>query len=326
MGMQMNLKQLLFTFILVSIPLSASADVVVLKSGDVLNGKLVSEDETTYTVELPYAGNVKLQKDGVLSLTKGTAAANTSAALQSTLSAVNQSMNLAGIGTERKEEKKYGKAYKYESRVAGAASIADGNTNTRKYHIDGEFQARNKDNRFTARGEYNYGESESIRDADNSSATLKYDRFLGKKYYAYANLGYLRDDFQELDGRYNTGAGLGYEFFNTDTSSLDVEAGPNYVHEDFANGNKNDFIAGRWAVDFDHHIIKDRLIFFHLHEGLVSLKNSKDLIIQGETGLSLPVTDHWEARTQVNTDWDNSPAVGKEDFDTTYIFGFGYRW
>lgn len=308
------------------VPLSVQADTIVLKSGDVLNGRLIGEDTKTYKVELPYAGTVSLEKEGVISITKGKQTTDTSAALKSTLSAVNKSVGLAGVGSSQREAKTYGDTYEYESRVAGAGAITDGNSNTSTYHLDGELIARNRDNRYTARGEHNFGEAEGIRNTDDTSASLKYDRFLSKKHYAYTNLGYLRDNFQDLDGRYSAGVGVGYEVFNTGLTSLDIEAGPSLVHEDFSNGNKEDFPAGRWAVDFEQTIVEDRLVFFHLHEGLVSLKDSKDLVIQSETGVYLPVTKHWEARVQVNSDWDNSPAAGRENFDSTYLAGFGYRW
>ncbi len=301
----------------------AASDTIVLKSGDVLHGTLIVEDNTTHVIRLPYAGDISLQKHNIVSVTRSDAPTNQQDALTATAEAIQPHVTIDPPAPAKIE---YGETYHYKSRVAAAGSVADGNTNNKTLHLEGEVEARNKLNRYTGKADYRFGESEGVENEDNYGASLQYDRFLSERWYAYGRAAYLHDDFQNLDHRYTFGTGLGHQIYDEPTRSLSIEAGPNYVHEDFTDGGSEDFIAGRWAVDYEEHITPERLIFFHSHEGLVNLDDTADVLIRSKTGFYVPVTDKWEARVQLNNEWDNVPASGREKFDSTYLFGAGYRW
>ncbi|MBW2351539.1 MAG: DUF481 domain-containing protein [Deltaproteobacteria bacterium] len=66
--------------------------------------------------------------------------------------------------------------------------------------------------------------------------------------------------------------------------------------------------------------------FFHFHEGLLGLEDTKDLIIRSRTGLRFPLRKNFLASAQFHYDLDNSPALGREKEDKKYILTLGYSW
>ncbi|NIO22132.1 MAG: DUF481 domain-containing protein, partial [Candidatus Aenigmarchaeota archaeon] len=93
--------------------------------------------------------------------------------------------------------------------------------------------ARSKRQRFTVGGRYNYGETDGEITTRNALGRLKYDFFVWKRLYTYAQARFERDDFQDLNFRSTMGFGVGYQIFDTERTSLFAEVGVSYFNEDF---------------------------------------------------------------------------------------------
>ena len=102
--------------------------------------------------------------------------------------------------------------------------------------------------------------------------------------------------------------------------------GINYVNEDFIKAADDSYGAGRWALDFKHFMFGRLFQVFHRHQGLLSLKDTGDVVVRSQTGLLLPLRGGLHATAQMNLDWDNSPAPGTKKTDTTYLLKVGYGW
>ena len=109
----------------------------------------------------------------------------------------------------------------------------------------------------------------------------------------------------------------GYQFYETSITNLYLEAGINYVTEDYITVPDNNYTSGRWAVNFDRYYLDKTLQFFHFHEGYGSLENSNDFFIKSRTGIRIPLFSKINASMQVNLDWDNNPPPGRKHFDKT---------
>ena len=205
----------------------------------------------------------------------------------------------------------------------GAAAF-DGNTDKKSFHGDAEVIARSKNNRVTIGGAFDWAEDRGTESTNSGIAYGKYDHFISEKWYAYANTSFETDRFQDLDLRTTLGAGMGYQFIESDRTQLSFEAGPSFVNEDYKTGMDNSFAAGRWALRFDHWLYRRVIQFFHHQEGLISFDNIDDVFIRTRTGLRLPVYKGFAITTEIDVDYDNVPSAGKEKTDTVYLLNLGY--
>lgn len=215
-------------------------------------------------------------------------------------------------------------------RLSGRAnvglSLRDGNSDGRNIHVDGEIVVRAPPHRFTAGAIHNRAEADGVETEDNVSAHLKYDRHFTRRWYAFANASFSEDRFKDLDLKTAAGVGAGFQVFESAGRNLSLEAGPNYVHEDYISAADNEYSAARWALRFDQTLAGRSAQVFHRHEVLAGLEDEEDIAATAETGLRLLLTTGLNATFQVNWVWDNTPAAGTERADTTYLFTLGYAW
>ena len=214
--------------------------------------------------------------------------------------------------------------------VSGAVNLGfmgtQGNSDTMQLHADFESVFKGKTTRYTLGAEINH-ESESGRNTvANWQAYTKYDIFLTTKWYLFANLGFERDRFKDINLRTNLGPGTGYYVWKSDWRNLALEGGLNYVNEDLIAAPDRYYGAGRWSVDLDYFVYRRVAQFFHRHVGLVGPESGGNVIIRSKTGFRLPLTDHLTATVQVEVDWDSDPPPGAQSTDTRYVVKAGYLW
>ena len=66
--------------------------------------------------------------------------------------------------------------------------------------------------------------------------------------------------------------------------------------------------------------------FFHWDEAFLNTDDSEDIWLRSRTGLRFPIYKGLTWTVQYNLDWDNSPAPGLEEKDTTLLFTLGYQF
>jgi putative salt-induced outer membrane protein YdiY len=196
-----------------------------------------------------------------------------------------------------------------------------------------DFVARGDTLRLTLMGRYIYGETSGQVVARNALGTIKLDFFITKRFYWFANAYFEQDTFQDLKLRTALGTGPGYQFidkgdFGGIFSELTfyAEGGVAYFNEDFRTPTREDksSVRARWAVNLNWPIVKDRIAFYHNHEGYPSLENAKDFYILTNTGAALNVNAHFIIKPQVTWRYNNAPAPGTTRSDTIYLITFGY--
>lgn len=205
-------------------------------------------------------------------------------------------------------------------------SKATGNTDTQTFHADAGIIARAGNNKFSAGAEYNQAANTGSESSNNLFIYSQYDHYFMPSWYASLFTDFTKDRFQDLNFRSTYGTGIGHEVWNSKRSFFSAEIGVAYTVEDFKTGEDREFMAGRWAIDYNYWLLEDRLQFFHDHEGIASLENAGDVILRSHTGLKLPVYQGFDLLVQLDWDHDTKPAEGTEKSDTRYIVGVGYNW
>ncbi len=317
------------------------ADEIVLKNGDKLTGKVVSMEKGKLVFNTSYAGDItidwatvksmKTDAPTALLLSNGTLIKGSVAPAEGDKVVVDTASSLGTPPLDLAEVTAVNPKYlPQEVKLSGRANVAvaarSGNTNTSTYNLNGEVQARTNKSRYTLGGEFNREEDEGRRTVNNGLAYAKYDHFLTKKLYFYANTVFEKDKMADLNLRSSLGVGLGYQVWESHKTNLSLEAGLSYVNEDYDAGDDNNYAAFRWALDYDRYIWNDFLQFFHFHEGMIGLESTSDITIRSRTGLRMPLKNGFTATAQYNWDWDNTPAPGNDSVDEAFIVGLGYQF
>ena len=175
-------------------------------------------------------------------------------------------------------------------------------------------------------GEVHREENKGVSTEENDLAYLEYNRFISERWYAFGNLRYSRDPFKALSYRYAFGAGMGYQVWQSELSNLSLELGPNYVVEDTDIKGERDYVAARWALNFDYWIWPGHMQLYHYHEIFSRVDAPDETFLTTRSGLRLPIAGGLAASVEYSWDWDNDPDPGKQEEDTRLLFKLGYHW
>lgn len=325
-------------FLSLAVALPAVADEVLLKNGDRISGTIIKKDNGFLSIKTAYAGEVKVDWAFVASVqaeaplvvllnSKEIVKANTITddTPQQAL-ASKQSVKKADVKLVNPPPYLAGGGVLWNGRLNIGASSSDGNTDTQNGHASGEIGARTQKERYRLRGTYNWASDLGQETENNMEGVFKADHFLSEKWFVSGRTAAYKDRFQDLNLRATLGASTGYQFFESRLRNFYVEAGVDYVYEDYRASEDKEYPAARWGLGYDAFIYREKIQFFHEHGLLVSLEDTEDMMLESETGLRFHVTGNLNSTMQVNYDWNNSPGRDKERGDTKYIFTLGYSW
>jgi putative salt-induced outer membrane protein YdiY len=329
-------------FCILTVP-PACADEIVLANGDRLTGKIVRKETDTLVFNTPYAGDLSIawanirrittdhpvsvyiedgnkligtlhsEDDGSVIVTSGETLTSNAVPIAQ-LRYINPSAEVSGEGA------------KVTGHINAGLSSSSGNTVSRRSYLDTETVARTRDNRYTLGGRASRAADHGIESESYWIAYMKYDHFLTKKWYAYANGNFENDKFKDIRLRSTLGLGSGYQFVESEKANLSLEGGVTYVNTDFIVAEDDSYPAARWAVKFDHLLGNSKVRFFHAHETYVSLEDVQKVFVRSQTGLRVPLFKNLNATAQYNVDWDNNPTQGRVRTDKTLLLTLGYNW
>ncbi|MFV1921064.1 MAG: YdiY family protein [Methylotenera sp.] len=336
--------KLLKTIAIVSIIINqtANADTIKLKNGDVLTGTVIKKETDKLVFKTKYTGEIKITWADIASLSTDKPVTVMLANDASFTGEIKQSdegrakIKLSGLNTNADLDLKdlayinpspevsgKGVAWSGYANLGGATS--QGNTDNSQIRFDTEAIARTKQNRYTIGAYVNRAKADGESTAFNSKGYMQYDHFLTKQWYVYANGSLENDKFRDINLRSSAGIGSGYQFYEQENLNLSIEGGVNYISTDFKLAEDDRYASGRWALKYDQ-LVFQSVKFFHQHEVLVSLEDVANTLVFSKTGLRVPIANNLNASTQLNLDYANQPAQGRERMDRTLIFSLGYGW
>jgi putative salt-induced outer membrane protein YdiY len=313
------------------------ADQVTLDNGDRLTGKVKKLADGKVVINTDYAGDVKIDTKHVVSLetdSEMTVVLDDDTRLYGRVSGSGQTLEVSDGGATvemahvaaLQAGHLTGKEWKFSGRFSLGASESSGNTDARNLNWDGEGVARQGKNRYTLGGRGNYASNQSAETDNNTIVYMQYDRFLSKKWYAYANASFENDRFSDIRLRTSVGGGLGYQWIETPRTNLALEAGPTYVYTDYYTQATEQNPAARLVTKFDYWLWQDVVQFFNTNEFYPSLEDYDNSFLRSQLGFRFPLVDHFIATAQLNLDWNGNPPPGKVKLDQTVILNVGYTW
>lgn len=324
---------------------TAKADQVVFNNGDRLSGTIISmRDARTLYFRSNIAGDMRIGWGDVSELYDDNlnmiAIPEAPPPLVSPLTGINDSAVQTWTQTTEKGRPKTpaisgenstetledDNAFKWSGRANLGGRLDDGNSRSKAVTFDADIKARDDDNRFNFGGKANWEEDEGEETDNNQMAFASYDRFLNEKYFIGGKLQFERDKFEDLDLRSRVGLYNGYQFYERDDLNLQIKAGSEYIHEKFNNGNTDSDIAASWGLDYDQKFYEGVFQLFHKHGLSVPVTTTDAFLFDSESGIRVPVGKHLTGTAQVDFDWDNDPAPGISEDDTSYSLKLGYEW
>jgi putative salt-induced outer membrane protein YdiY len=317
---------------------TAMADVVTMKNQDRISGKVVGMAGGKLTIETSYAGKLIIDWDQVAGLvTDQPIRVKLSDGSQAAGLAVEAGKDILSLtGTEKKQAalaqvEAINPPDRRKLRIKGQVNlgtdIRTGNTEKQRLDADGRVVFRwGVVHRIRVGGEVHREENKSVSTVENDLAYMEYNRFISERWYAFGNLRYSRDPFKSLSYRYAFGAGMGFQIWQSDITNLSLELGPNYVVEDESRRGEREYVAARWALNFDYWLWPGRVQLYHYHEIFSRVDAPDETFLTTRTGLSVPIGGGIAASVEYSWDWDNDPAPGKLEEDTRLLFKLGYHW
>ena len=318
----------------------AVADVVTLKSGDRLTGKITGGDSGSLKFASDAAGDIALKVGDIAEIV---ATSELPVALKDgttatvTISASQGQMQLTGIETgapiRLDDVDAINPAGTTRSFSIIASYVANrGNTFSDVASLTADALYQTKVHRAYAALGYAYGrQRDTATETTTTSvkswyAKAQYDYFVTSKLYLYANAKYEQDRIAELKGRETVGTGVGYQWVDTGTFGFKTECGVTYYHEEMENGTARDVASIRFAYG-TYQKIGEAIYAFHNVEYLPDVTDWSLYLINADAGVRVKMTANflWEAKAE----WrhNSRPLLeGSKRLDSRYTLGLGYTF
>lgn len=206
----------------------------------------------------------------------------------------------------------------FKSEDSASINVAGGNTDLKTYTFKSNNGYTVDKSTYKFLGSYHYGESDSVRSAENWSLGLRYDyAFLPKTGLYFGEL-IEADRFSGYDRRFNTDLGGTHFFYKSDSSTLLAEVGLRYTVEKALDNSedKKDF-KGRLYVEAVE-VIQENVKAKLWAEYLPNFSESEDYLLNIEPSLIVALTKTFSMKTAYLWKYDNQATAGKSQYDYNY--------
>jgi putative salt-induced outer membrane protein len=166
------------------------------------------------------------------------------------------------------------------------------------------------------------GRSKGQTVASNWRAALRVDAAVSKVLAVYTSLTYERNVFAGLSSRTSAVTGLSAEVIKTSADRLVVEGGVSLTAQRAVlnKGSNLDFLGGRAATAFQHHI-GPRALLTQSIEFLPNFHQGEDLRINSESALLAPLTRQVGIKLSYVVRFDGLPTPGYLTTDRLFTSG-----
>jgi putative salt-induced outer membrane protein YdiY len=220
---------------------------------------------------------------------------------------------------------------KWKGNATAGYTITRGNSETDTANVNVDVLRRGEKDRITLKGAYLYGRQEDPSTGDDKItqdkwfASTKYDYFFDGKTYVFGTGRLERNKTAHLDNRLSIGAGVGYQWVESDAMNLSTEAGLGWLYENYddEDSSQSDVIA-----QFSYHIdrqLNEHVTALHDLSYYPALEDLSSYFLTTQVELRASITKTVFASFKIVLDYDSTPAREAEKTDLTYILGIGVR-
>ena len=334
----MHLKSAaLLVFLLFPSTAAFAEDVVVLKNGDRLSGKVAALAAGRLKIVTAHSGDVFVEWAQVATVTTEGAVKvklDTGEILEGKLSAgENGRVRIESVSTAEPVEVDPAKVQKineppvqWHGFLEIGARATGGNSRTQAAYVAAEALRETEIDRFLIRASFNYGRSAGITTARNAYGQFKYDYKFSPDWYGYISEELVHDLFRDLRVRTVTSLGVGYIIVKQPKIESWAEVGVAYVTNDFyALEPDEGHLAGR----IFHHLKVQLPLGLEFTNDVTfypNLETSTDWQLREEAFLGAGLGKGWTARAGVILDYDHQVPPTRRKEDVLYVVTLGYKF
>ena len=317
----------------VLLPVSALADQLHMKNGDVISGTVTKIEGGSVFIDPSYADEFAVSLEEVASI-DAEASFDFAIADGSTVNGKlalkdGEQQIITGEGTALEVEvagldvvpppPPY---YERVSHVDVNMTWNDGNTDSRNNLIFADTGVRLGDHRHLAALTIRRDETDGVSTKKQDLFRYEYNWMFNDPWYLGATASYERDPIKDLDHRYTLGAIVGRDIFNDDVKKMTFSLGAGYSDEELA-GVSDSGAVGLWNFLYEQKFREGDLTFFHNNTLQRQFFGVDNTILRTNTGFRFSLTDVIYANVSLRYDYQTEPAEGTEDYDTTLAVGIG---
>jgi putative salt-induced outer membrane protein YdiY len=322
------------TMLLLLSPYAAEADVVVLKNGDRVTGRIIKMQDKRLEIDPGYADIMKIKWEDIRSIT----------------SEIPMSIQLFGE-VDMPETVEEGRAHRifvrtlgeegpirledvrainlseqdYRGYISAGGNQTSGNTQTQAFNISGNLTYRRLEHRFILDGKYNRAQADNADTANNGAFGIRYDYFVRRRAYVGGFNLVETDQFQNLSMRNTTGAVLGYDLLDREHHNLSLAAGPAGVYQDFTTEASTITPSATWLLRYQFMFRGDDVVFFHKQQGFKDLGHGSATRVNADQGIRVSILGtNWHVQFEIDLRYNSLPVFGRKSTDTNTIFGLSY--
>jgi putative salt-induced outer membrane protein YdiY len=319
---------------LTAMPLPVQADVVVLKNGDRITGRIIKMESKRLEIDVSFADIIKIKWDDIQSITS------------------EQAMSVKLYGEvdlpEDAGERRVDRLIVYTLGAGGAIPLQDvrainfaehdyrgylsaggnqtsGNTKTQALNISGNLTYRRLEHRYYLDGKYNRAQADGEDTANNAAFSLRYDYFLTRRGYVGGFNLAETDQFQDLSLRDTSGVVLGYDLLDREHHNLTIAAGPAAVYQDFTSDPATVTPSATGLLRYQFMLRGDDVVFFQKTQAFKDLGHGAATRVNADQGFRVSILNtNWSVNLEYDIRYNSEPVSGKQTLDTNIIFGFSY--
>jgi putative salt-induced outer membrane protein YdiY len=229
----------------------------------------------------------------------------------------------AGPAVQDEEEEELGK---WHGSVGLGFTWQGGNTRRTNLSFTADAAYRREKDRTTAQMLFNKAQEDGTTTDRKLYGAVKYDYFLSEVTYLYTKASGESDRTADLDLRWILSAGIGHNFYTSETFTFDGEVGLSYVDESYEDPDDDDaYLAARLAYDWEY-TPNETWNAAQIAEAFPSLEDSDDITTRLDTRGRLNLTERMFAQAQWIWTWDTSPAGGAKRSDHTVFLTLGWSF
>eukprot|EP00904_Undaria_pinnatifida_P001947 jgi/Undpi1/11753/HiC_scaffold_37.g14048.m1 len=211
------------------------------------------------------------------------------------------------------------------------AYFFDGNTEQRGVNAAANASRRTDIDRLTANANWEYNENRNSTGvwelaARRVSGALQYDYFLTEKSYVLATTRAEGDTLSDLDILWTGGAGYGVQWYESDDFWFKTEAGLTFVHKSYRSATPTDeYLAARIAYGLRWKV-SENVTFLQDVEYTPSLESSDELLVLKNSRIQVALTESMFSEFKWELDFDNDPSPGQDRVDNRFFITVGWSF
>jgi putative salt-induced outer membrane protein YdiY len=200
--------------------------------------------------------------------------------------------------------------------LGAGLSLTSGNTDTSSYNLG--FDAVRDPKKlwvFRADGFYLRTDQDGEQTADKTLLHAREERKITDRWFALADIAYLRDRFKDIDYLVAPSVGMGWKAILPEPVSLIFDGGVGYAFEKNPGLDKTSDAAFNLGEALVWNLSK-RATLLERVRGLWKFDDTEDAIYHGELTLAAGLTKHSQLKVSYLVDYDNlptSPELDKTD-------------